>query len=149
MQSKPVFHSLTDALAALDQLAQSPDVQTTNWSAYRILQHCAQTIEYSMSGYPASKPKWFQLTVGKFVIGKFLKQGYMKHDLAAPVPGSPALTQEGSLQDGLRLLRAAIEKFQAYDRPLQPHLFFGTLTKAEYDRYFAMHIADHLSEVRY
>lgn len=147
--SKIIFKNLDEALAELDKIAAKHNVQTVNWSAYRIFQHCAQTIEYSMTGYPQQKPKWLQWTIGKLAIFKFLKQGYMSHDLAAPVPGSPALQTEGTTAEGIAILETAIAKFKAFDKPLQPHLFFGTLTKEEYNQYFAMHIADHLSELSY
>jgi len=141
--------NLDQVLTELEVLAQAKNIQTSNWSVYRILQHCAQTIEYSMSGYPTSKPKWLQLTVGKLAIFKFLKQGYMSHDLAAPVPGSPELTYEGSTAEGISILKASILKFKQFNGPLKPHLFFGELSKDEYNQYFAMHIANHFSEISY
>lgn len=146
---KIMLKNLDEALAELDKLAQSQNVKIVNWSVYRILQHCAQTIEYSMTGYPQQKPKLLQWTIGKLAISKFLRQGYMKHNLAAPVPGSPALIAEGTPAEGLELVRNAIVKFKQFDAPFQPHLLFGNLTKSQYDQYFAMHIADHLSELVY
>jgi hypothetical protein len=143
------FSSLEEVLTQLDILEQSESVTTTNWSAYKILQHCAQTIDYSMTGYPQYKPKWFRATIGKIVISKFLKQGFMKHNLSAPVPGSPLLTKEGTTGEGIALLRNTIERFRNFNGELKPHLIFGKLTKTQYDRYFAIHVADHLSEVDY
>lgn len=143
------FASLEEVLKELAILEQSEPVATTNWSVYKILQHCAQTIDYSMSGYPQYKPKWFRATIGKLVISKFLKQGFMKHNLSAPVPGSPLLTKEGTTAEGITLLRNTIERFRNFSGELKPHLIFGKLTKEQYDRYFAMHVADHLSEVSF
>ena len=141
--------SLNEVLTVLDQLEKSENVSSSGWSVYKVLQHCAQTIDYSMSGYPKYKPVWFRNTIGKIVFSKFFRQGYMSHDLAAPVPGSPLLTVEGNLQEGIALLRGTIARFLAFEGTLKPHLVFGQLTKAQYDKYFAMHVADHFSEITY
>lgn len=146
---KITLKNLDEALVELDKLAQSQDTKTVNWSVYRVLHHCAQTIEYSMTGYPVQKNKLLQWTIGKLAIGKFLRQGYMKHNLAAPVPGAPAVVAEGTPAEGIALLKNTIEKFQNFNAPLQPHLLFGQLTKTQYNQYFAMHIADHFSELSY
>ncbi|MNC65414.1 hypothetical protein D3C75_1157030 [compost metagenome] len=95
------------------------------------------------------KPKLIRNTIGKVVINRFLRKGTMKHDLTAHVPGSVGVKQIGSNEEGISILLDAIEKFQAYEGELQPHLIFGSLSKEEYDQYFAMHIADHLSELEY
>lgn len=143
------FNSLDDVLQELTLLASSKQVDTVNWSAYKILHHCSQTIDYSMAGYPQQKPKWFQWTIGKLVFWKFLRQGYMRHGLNAPVPGSPLVQHEGTLAEGIALLRNSINNFKSYKGVYKPHLFFGSLSKQEYDQYFAMHIADHFSELVY
>lgn len=140
-----VLHNLNDALIALDRLEHLRVTSASPWSLYRLLHHCAQTIDYAMTGYPASKPVWFQRIIGKLVLHRFMRQGYMRHNLQAPVPGSPALLHEGTAQEGIALLRQTIHRFQQYRGTLHPHAFFGQLTHEEYDRYFAMHIADHLS----
>ncbi len=69
----------------------------------------------------------------------------MKHNLYADVPGAPVIEDIGSFDEGLKILMASIEKFSLYTGELQPHLLFGKLTKEQYDKYFAIHIADHLS----
>ncbi|MEO3945828.1 DUF1569 domain-containing protein [Gorillibacterium sp. CAU 1737] len=141
--------SLDAVKKELLSLEGSDAVSTKQWPLYEILAHCAQTIEYSMTGYPQMKPKLVRKTVGRMVIRKFLKQGFMKHDLTAHVPGGAKLKPQGTVQEGVELLQQAIDAFQAYSGPLAPHLIFGELSKDEYDRYFAMHIADHFSEVEH
>lgn len=86
------FSSLSEAKIKLLELSKSNDIKTLRWSLYKILVHCAQTIENLIS-----------------IIDKFIK----------------------------------------YDGKLCPHLLFGNLSKGKYDHYFAIHIADHLSEVTY
>jgi len=141
--------SLEDAKNELLKFSKSKTVTAPQWSTYKILVHCTQTIEFSMKGYPKLKPGIIRMTVGKIAIKKFLKQGYMKHSLTAPVPSAPEIKDDGDEVAAMKSLISAINKFIAFTSELQPHLLFGTLTKSEYNKYFAMHIADHLSELTY
>ncbi|NJP41135.1 DUF1569 domain-containing protein [Oscillospiraceae bacterium HV4-5-C5C] len=138
-----------DNLAEARQLLQTlegSDLQSaTEWRPYQDFIHCAKTIDYAMTGYPALKPAWLRRTVGRLAIHRFLKQGYMNHNLTADVAGSPPITEQGTTAAGLNQLLQAIDRFDAWTGPLQPHLLFGQLSKEQYDRYFAMHIADHLT----
>jgi hypothetical protein len=119
-----------------------------NWSPYKTFVHCAQTIDYSIKGYPKNKPVIIQKTIGKLVLKKFLKQGFMKHSLTAPVPGAPDIGEDGSSNDGLNILIKSIDQFEKYNGSLSKHLIFGEMTKEEYSMYFAMHIYNHLEEFR-
>ncbi|MDD3786906.1 MAG: DUF1569 domain-containing protein [Hydrogenophaga sp.] len=62
------------------------------WSWAQTLEHCAQSIEYSMSGYPQSRSSLFQRTVGSAALDFFAWRGRMTHDLSEPIPGAPSLT---------------------------------------------------------
>ena len=137
--------SLLEAKKAILNLSGDALASQSEWSAYEIFVHCAKTIEYSMTGYPSLKPAIVRNTVGKLVINKFLKQGKMKNDLNADVPGSPVIEDIGSFEEGRKILMDSIEKFSSYTGELKPHLLFGNLSREQYDKYFALHIADHLS----
>ena len=137
---------LSDARAYLVRTFQGRDWPKRHWSAGKTFAHCAQTIECAMDGYPSLKPAWVRATLGRLVIGKFLRQGQMRHGLSAPVPGAPEIPESTGTAEGLDRLLAAIDRFQAHTGPLQPHLLFGQMSRDDYDRYFAMHIADHLRE---
>lgn len=119
-------------------------LEKEEWSGYKTLVHCAKTIQYSMTGYPVLKPYFIRITIGKIVIHKFLKQGYMKHSLSADVMGSPPVEDNGTTESGKIILLEAIDKFLAYQETLHPHLLFGKINKKQYDNYFALHIGDHL-----
>lgn len=139
--------SLNDAEKYLFELIDKDVNSTTEWSPYQIFVHCAKTIDYSMNGYPLLKPVIIRNTIGKIAIGKFLRQGYMKHNLLADVPGSPSIENNGSTSEGIKILLDSIARFQANGKELKMHLLFGQLSKKQYDYYFAMHIADHLSSL--
>jgi len=143
------FNSLDEALAALRRLEAAGSIElAAPITPHQMLIHLCQSIECSLRGYPAMKPAWLRATVGRLVAGRFLRRGEMKHDHGAPVPGEPAISADGDLGKAWARLHAAIAAFQAASDPLPPHFFFGALTKAEYERIHAMHIADHLSAVR-
>lgn len=113
------------------------------WSVAQVFSHCAQSIEYSLIGFPLDKPAWFQNTLGKLVLRKFLRQGYMDHKTNAAIPGAPppaAMEPRAALD---RLL-AAIDKFQAHEGPFEPHFAYGMVDKPDYGRVQGMHIAQHL-----
>ena len=126
-----------DVLRQLDAIATPPP------DLGRALAHCAQSIEYSLAGFPQAKPAWFQKTIGRLALKKFLRQGYMRHNLTAPVPGAPELP-ETSFTDGLARLGSAIAQFRAHQGPLAPHFAYGPVERAAYEQVHAMHIADHL-----
>ncbi|SHL37999.1 Protein of unknown function [Anaerocolumna jejuensis DSM 15929] len=147
MKVKINSSSLEDAEENLLRLKNSRDVKCPNWNVSEICQHCAQSINYSMTGYPQLKPALIRATVGRAAIHKFLRQGYMKHDLTAPVPGGSKLDASRNSEESVDELLSTIEKFRSYSGQLLPHLLFGKLSKDEYDSYFAMHIADHLNEL--
>ena len=144
----PRFSSLSDAAAALRELRGNPDAAVAGPpTLHQMLVHLAQSIDCSRTGYPQMKPAWVRATVGRLVLGLFLWRGAMRHDLAAPVPGMPAIGPEGDLGAAWDRLLGAISAFQRHEGPMQPHFVYGELDKATYDRVHAMHIADHLAAV--
>ena len=149
MNKITTLSSLDDAKRELLSLKKTDNIQSKNWSPYKIFVHCSQTLEYSMTGYPVMKPKIFRSTLGKIAIKKFVSQGFMKHSLSAPVPGAPDIKDSGTPKEGIDILLKSIDKFKAFNGELAPHLAFGKLSKDNYDKYFAYHIADHFSELEY
>lgn len=141
------LNNLNEAKGVLLELQQQENIHGINWNPYKVFVHCAKTIDYSMTGYPAMKPAIIRATVGKIAIRKFLSQGYMKHNLTADVAGSPEIEDTGTAHDGVATLIDTIERFQKHQDALKPHLVFGKLPKDHYEKYFAIHIADHLSEI--
>jgi hypothetical protein len=106
--------------------------------------HAAQSIEYSLSGFPMTKGHLFQVTAGWLAARIFLTLGRMKHDVAAPIPGAPAIPQDMPRAEAVRRLRQAIRDFYAHTGELQPHFAYGALAKPDYDRLQTYHVVDHL-----
>jgi hypothetical protein len=134
------------ALAELDRLLTAKALDHTgtfNWA--QTLLHCAQSIEYSMSGYPQAKPAIFQHTAGAMAFTFFAARGRMGHNLDEPIPGAPALDAAPDLVLAVARLRQAVEDFTTSDKPLHPHFAYGALSKAQYEQAHAMHLANHFS----
>ncbi|MBM9579305.1 DUF1569 domain-containing protein [Leptospira sp. 201903070] len=140
------FDSLSDSLKYLDTLVKSNSISGYgNWDAGRIFLHCAQSIEYSIQGYPENKSALFQNTIGKLVFLKFSLSRKMSHDLEAPIPGAKEIPENTDWKQSLFFLKETIVKFQSYGGELKPHFAYGNLSKEEYDQAHAMHIANHCS----
>ncbi|SFU30370.1 DUF1569 domain-containing protein [Pseudoduganella namucuonensis] len=143
------FATLAAAEDELARLAQAGELASSAvWTWARTLAHCAQSIEFSMSGYPQSKSELFQRSVGAAALGVFAWRGRMTHDLAEPIPGAPSLEAVADPAPALERLRAAILAFRAWSGPLRPHFAYGPLDKKEYELAHAMHLANHLSAFR-
>ena len=145
----PVFASLAEALGAVERLSAQP-VQAlepaTSWTWAQTLEHCAQSIEYSLTGFPAPRSALFQNTLGAAAFQVFAARGHMAHSLTEPIPGAPALTASaGEVGAALARLRSAVARFEGHTGPLRPHFAYGRLSKAQYVQAHAMHLANHLT----
>lgn len=135
----------SDEVMRLTQAAALGPAPSGAWNWAQTLVHCAQSIEYSMTGYPSPRSALFQRTVGAAAFGVFSWRGRMSHDLAEPIPGAPALAAGTDAGQALARLQGAIRAFAQWAGPLQPHFAYGALDKVAYERAHAMHLANHLS----
>ena len=143
---KLVFASLADALRQLDATTNATPLNpAATWTWSKTLLHCAQSIEYSLSGYPQSRSALFQHTAGSIAFSYFKSRGRMSHDLLEAIPGAASLDANAAGAVAVAALRKAIDTFEKHTGPLHPHFAYGTLSKAEYEQAHAMHIANHMS----
>lgn len=129
--------------AVLDLLFAPRVVQGNAWNLSQVLQHLAQSIEFSMQGYPELKGRWFRSTVGAAAFILFNGRGWMSHDLGEPIPGAPALDAGQALRVSAQRLLDAMEAFARFDGTLRPHFAYGELSKPQYERAHLMHLANH------
>lgn len=140
------FTSLEQALRERERLTRpQPLAPATAWTWAQTLAHCAQSIEYSMTGFPQPRSALFQRTVGGAAFQLFAWRGRMTHDLAEPIPGAPALSGADDVDAAVARLERAAAAFARWQAPLQPHFAYGALDKAAYARAHAMHLANHFS----
>lgn len=116
------------------------DSATAAWA----LHHCAQSLACSLDGFPAMKPAPLRWLAGVLVFPRLLARGYLGHDLGAGVPGLPAPPAGQSFEDARRFLLATMDRFDAAKEPLAEHFLLGRGSKAQWDRYHAIHLAEHL-----
>ena len=71
----------------------------------QMLNHVAQSVEYSMRGFPQPKSAFFRQTAGRAAFALFDAHGAMSHSLSEPIPGAAAL-------DASEPLSAAIQRME-------------------------------------
>jgi hypothetical protein len=139
------MQSLAHALVWLDELREaSPDVQALGaMRPAQALTHCAQSIEYSIAGFPSLESALLRATVGPAAAFVFATIGRTKHDTSAPIPGAPEIAATTPLEEAIDRLRRAIVAFQRHAGPLAPHFAYGQLPRARYELLHALHIDEH------
>jgi hypothetical protein len=113
-----------------------------------VFNHCAQSIDYSIDGYPELKPVWFRHSLGPAAFAVFSARGAMRHPLDEVIPGAAPLHEPSSQDQALQRLQMAFERFASHAGELQPHFAYGALSHAEYGQAHVMHLYNHLSLIR-
>lgn len=140
------FRSLDEARAAVAPLAERPMRTTGAWNLSQVMNHAAQSVEFSLDGFPQPKPALFQATLGRTAFALFDARGQMHHSLHEPIPGAPALAADAPLPAAVQRLLAAFDRFERHEGALQPHFAYGALDKPAYTRAHLMHLANHWAE---
>lgn len=120
-----------------------------SWNLSQLLQHLAQSIEFSMQGYPEMRGAVFRAVVGNTAFAVFNARGAMSHDLAEPIPGAPLLDKAPLPKDAIARLLEALNTFERWTGLLKPHFAYGELDKAQYTRAHLMHLADHWQHLHF
>lgn len=149
-----VWVSLDKDIPSIEQMLQhlawlrSQNLKSTGvWSAGQIFHHVAQSIEYSMTGYPEHKSEFFKQTVGPAAFAIFAAKGQMHHNLSEAIPGAPSLQQGDDVPAALQRVHDALVYFQNYSGDLKEHFAYGILSRDEYVQAHVMHLLNHLSEI--
>ena len=119
--------SLAALVGDLEALRGQKLISTGAWSPFKVFTHLAQSIDYSMTGYPQMKSPVFQNTAGRLAFFAFSTAGAMTHDLAAPIPGAPAIPEDGPTAESIGRVLAALDNFERYRGTLRPHFAYGGL----------------------
>ena len=142
--------STTSIIEAIDSLMSPLSLQSLmkqgEWSAYKVFVHCAQSVDYSISGYPLHKSDLFKETLGKTAFSAFKAKRKMHHNLAEEIPGAGSIEESGDVLKALAQLKLSLQNFQEYKGELKAHFAYGPLTKEEYELAHAMHFVNHMQE---
>jgi hypothetical protein len=143
--------SVKEALAKLARFSGHPLTSSGQWTPYQIFSHCAQSVEYSLSGFPTHQSALFTHTLGQSAFFAFAAKGRMTHSLSEPIPGAPTLADSlmthQDTQAALDRLMYALGNFDQFDGPLAPHFAYGALSKTEYEIAHVLHLNNHLLEI--
>ncbi|CAD5263613.1 Twin-arginine translocation pathway signal [Alteromonas sp. 38] len=139
--------SIDASIQTLDKVIKQDVLTLGDWDLYKILIHCAQSVEFSMLGYPEHKSDLFKNTVGKMAFSVFSARQEMTHGLSEAIPGAPSIEERGDINSAYTRFRAAMVKFRHYTGPLAEHFAYGNLNKQEYEKAHAMHFYNHLLEI--
>ena len=143
----PGFDSFAQARSWLSELQENAIAHSlTGWSLAQVLEHCAQSVEFSMTGFPLARSQLFQDSAGRLAFVAFNRRGSMHHGLKDVIPGAPALVATDPGAAARRLL-AAFDAFEAHALPLRPHFAYGALDKAQYTRAHLLHLANHAQRI--
>lgn len=145
---RPGALSIEGAQGLLRTLEGKALVSLKGWSPAEVFNHCAQSIEYSISGYPELKPGWFRSSVGPLAFSVFAARGAMRHPLNEAIPGAAPLNEPASQALALARLQQAFSAFSAYRGDLQPHFAYGALSHADYAEAHVLHLYNHMSLLR-
>lgn len=142
------FASLDRAYRTLEGLRSQPAVRATEgWDLARVLHHAAQSIEFSITGFPEMKGALFRATAGAAAFSVFGHLHKMRHDLEAPIPGAPAIEAGQPLGPALDRVLAALRRFEQHRGPLAPHFAYGDLSRDEYLTAHLLHLDNHWDRV--
>ncbi|MFC3195312.1 DUF1569 domain-containing protein [Marinicella sediminis] len=139
--------TIEDARLSLDELMASGRQPNGQWNLSQVLNHLAQSIEFSMSGYPQHQSAWFKNTVGQLAFRVFSIRASMSHNLTEAIPGAPALAT-GDVVSAHQRLDAALQQFAVFEGVLQPHFAYGHLSHDDYLKAHVMHIYNHLEAMQ-
>ena len=137
------FASVGAAMQTLERLKTRAPRMHGGWDLPHVLHHVAQSIEFSMTGFPAPKPAWFRATLGPYAFAVFNARGRMAHDLAEPIPGAPDIAEGEPLLPAVDHVIAALRAFEQHTGTLAPHFAYGALGKPAFARAHLMHLANH------
>jgi Protein of unknown function (DUF1569) len=139
------FPTLAAAARSIEALANAQEGwrSTGAWDLAQTLNHAAQSVEFSMTGFPELKAGWFRSTVGPAAFAVFEARGAMSHALDEPIPGAPPLPPGQPLDAAITRLLTALRSFEAHTGVLHPHFAYGALDKAQTTRAHLMHLANH------
>ena len=135
------------ALSKLSQLMEQNSTTTGEWNLYQIFIHCAQSVEYSMSGYPEHKSDFFKNTLGKTAFSLFSSKKKMTHALNEVIPGAPSFPMEENISAAFARFKQSLIDFKNYEGILAPHFAYGQLSKLQYEAAHVMHFNNHLLEI--
>ena len=113
------------------------------WTLAQILNHLANSIQYSIGGFPGRTTPWIvQVTFRKAARWSMLKRGAIPE--GAPLPRGFVPQSDLNAAVEAEALREAIAAFERCESPV-PHPFIGAMLKEDWRTFHCVHCGHHLS----
>lgn len=141
------FGSFDDIRAELDRIQQAHGrgtlATTGNWAPGSNLRHCADTIRWSIDGFPEIRPPAVFRVMGpvmkRFVIGRPPPPGVpLRGDVAKLIPA-----QGLGLEDGMGAMREQLARIARGERMTARSPIFGRMSHEDWTRVHLGHCALH------
>ncbi|MGI2174478.1 DUF1569 domain-containing protein [Shewanella ulleungensis] len=144
------LEALMSKLATLSALPTEilANLSVGQWNSAEVFTHCAQSVEYSMSGFPQHKSVVFKRTIGTIAFSAFALKGAMTHNLAEAIPAAPKLDPNIDVHQALFRLITSLHEFEQYQGKLAPHFAYGELNKQDYELAHVLHFHNHLDNFK-
>lgn len=140
------LNTFEDLLDELGKIERAKEIKTFGvWSVYQILEHMSENLYGSLHGFPKHQPRIVRMTIGKFMLRKILKSGFMRSGY--PNPNTPKTREEGDILSSLQKLRSIIEEFRSHQGTFAMHPVFDKLTGEEWSSLHLIHFSLHLSHL--
>ncbi|HEY5037916.1 MAG TPA: DUF1569 domain-containing protein [bacterium] len=138
------FKNFGDIRADLAQLEKGPVETTAKWSYFQIISHLTTAVAGSMTGTKREMPFWKKHIRGPLLYRLFAIRGY----IPAGIKGRPSDRIEGNEVEAVAQFRKALDAFEKYEGPHSDHPILGPLSKKHWEKFHAMHYANHARNAR-
>lgn len=140
------FESIDAAMAEAERLAAAETRTTGQFSLGQIFEHLARTFEVVLGERKMPPSPLPMRILSRLIRPLVLRKAQTGFKLPSKAQNVLWPSEEVSVEDGLRHLREACEKFKTTD-PLPRHVFFGNMTRAQHDALQCRHFEGHLGFV--
>jgi hypothetical protein len=134
------YGNLDEIMADVDRLAAG-HMTVGQWSLAQICRHLATTMRRTVD-LPAT-PYDASMWVGQDQKQKFFESGLVPEGIPTLPPLVPL--EARCEADEVEGLRQAIAYYKGSPGPNAPHIFFGFMSREEWDHFHGIHAAHHLS----
>jgi hypothetical protein len=137
------FDNLDDAVSECNDLLESGYSKHGKWSLGDACQHITLTIEANMDGYAW----WMSIAAPIRPIMRWLMlPKLLRGDSPAGLPTASSFVPSGDSEDAeqVNLFAVCVSKFHDHTSKLHPHPGFGHLSKEQFEKFHAAHMAHHL-----
>lgn len=138
------FSSFEEVLDDVRRMRNTPHRTLGQWSLAQVCRHLGSTFHASIDGIKLSGSRLRRFLFGRKFLAWTFKNG-MPKGITVDRALNPPL--ECDVDESIRSLEDAIQRYQAHTGTLKPHPIFGKLPRTDWDRLHLFHCAHHLSFV--